>query len=322
MTKTIGYDKGAMVFHMLRKKLGEKAFWGTLRDIYQDKLFQTVSWDDLKSGFERRGEQSLERFFNEWVYREGAVRMSLEGVSVIQQDGSWVVKGVVVQKRPVYGIQLKLVLETGGYAMEKSLTLSGEKTPFKIISNKSPTRLSVDPDFDIFRTLYPSEIPPAINSLKGSSAVLVVLADGISKKTRNIGDLLVRSLGLERVRFTSEANIEEKDLHRNDLLMIGLPERKDLIKNLPKTVFMGKDGFNLNGTVYDQPTDVFFGVFKHPFKENRIMAVFFPMSDQFANVVAGKITHYGKYSYLAFRKGANQDKGIWPIESSPLVVEW
>jgi len=38
--------------------------------------------------------------------------------------------------------------------------------------------------------------------------------------------------------------------------------------------------------------------------------------------VARKITHYGKYSYLAFQQGKNKDKGIWPVEKSPLVVEW
>ena len=41
LTKTIGYDKCAMVFHMLRRRLGEEVFWGSLRDIYQGLPFQT-----------------------------------------------------------------------------------------------------------------------------------------------------------------------------------------------------------------------------------------------------------------------------------------
>jgi hypothetical protein len=39
-------------------------------------------------------------------------------------------------------------------------------------------------------------------------------------------------------------------------------------------------------------------------------------------MVARKITHYGKYSYLAFQGGKNLDKGIWPVETSPLIYEW
>jgi len=44
ITKAVGYDKGAMVFHMLRHRIGEDAFWGSLRDIYRDRVFQAASW--------------------------------------------------------------------------------------------------------------------------------------------------------------------------------------------------------------------------------------------------------------------------------------
>jgi len=322
VTKTIGYDKGAMVFHMLRKQLGEAAFWGVLRDIYRNKPFQAVSWDDLQGAFEKATKISLDQFFAQWVYRKGAVRISLEGTTISPKDDSWIVKGFVVQKRPFYKIVLKLRIENGDQENEKDLILSGKKTPFEIICNNRPKRLSVDPEFDIFRALYPSEIPPTVNSLKGSSSVIVVLAGGQTTEEQNTARLLVNSLGLNNARFIVEGRIKEKDLRENDLLVIGFPSRRDLLSDLPGPVFMEKDRFNLNDTAYEQPSDAFFGVFKHPFKENRIMAVFLPMSGQFANVVARKITHYGKYSYLAFQKGANQDKGTWPIESSPLVVEW
>ena len=322
VTKTIGYDKGAMVFHMLRKQSGEEAFWGALQDVYKNKLFKPVSWNDLQAAFEDRTKASLTEFFAQWVSRKGAVRISLEDVAVVRNDDSWTVKGVVVQKRPVYRIHLKLVLETGGHAVEKHLTLSDEKAPFEMICKKRPKRLSVDPDFDIFRTLYPSEIPPAVNSLKGTSSVHVVLAGRQTTEKENTAKLLVNSLGLENVQFIAEDQIKKKDLRENDLLVIGYPIRKDFLNNLPKPVLIRKDSFNLNGTTYDQPSDVFFGVFNHPFKENRVMAIFLPMSNQFANRVARKITHYGKYSYLAFRRGTNQDKGIWPMGHSPLVVEW
>jgi len=48
VTKTIGYDKSAMVFHMIRQLIGEEAFWGSLRDLYRDRLFRPTSWADLQ----------------------------------------------------------------------------------------------------------------------------------------------------------------------------------------------------------------------------------------------------------------------------------
>ena len=39
-TKAVGYDKGMMVFHMLRRRpWDEDAFWGALRDVYRERLF-------------------------------------------------------------------------------------------------------------------------------------------------------------------------------------------------------------------------------------------------------------------------------------------
>ena len=48
VTKVVGYDKGAMVFHMLRHQLGDGIFWATLRSIYARFLFKAVSWKELE----------------------------------------------------------------------------------------------------------------------------------------------------------------------------------------------------------------------------------------------------------------------------------
>ncbi|MGI9571636.1 MAG: M1 family metallopeptidase, partial [Desulfobulbia bacterium] len=71
VTKTVGYDKGALVFHMLRKHLGEEAFWGALRDLYRDRLFKATSWTDIQNAFEIRGKRSLKDFFDQWVSHKG-----------------------------------------------------------------------------------------------------------------------------------------------------------------------------------------------------------------------------------------------------------
>jgi hypothetical protein len=88
---------------------------------------------------------------------------------------------------------------------------------------------------------------------------------------------------------------------------------------MPDQVSLQPDSFTLNSALYNKPSDAFFGVFQHPFNENRIAALFIPSSNQFADRVARKITHYGKYSYLAFQSGNNRDKGVWAVEKSPLV---
>ncbi len=85
---------------------------------------------------------------------------------------------------------------------------------------------------------------------------------------------------------------------------------------------MDNFSFSLHNMVYDQPSDVFFGVFAHPFAEDRVAALFWPLSPVQAEVVARKVTHYGKYSYLVFQNGQNREKGFWQPQNSPLVVQW
>jgi hypothetical protein len=50
--------------------------------------------------------------------------------------------------------------------------------------------------------------------------------------------------------------------------------------------------------------------------------LFLPLSSSHAEEVARKVTHYGKYSYLAFQNGANHAKGLWSTEKSPLEYRW
>jgi len=55
-TKAVGYDKSTMVFHMLRKKVGEDAFWASLRHFYGQFRFKHASWKDLQARSEKHVE--------------------------------------------------------------------------------------------------------------------------------------------------------------------------------------------------------------------------------------------------------------------------
>jgi hypothetical protein len=321
-SKTIGYDKAAMVFHMLRVLLGEEAFWGALKDLYQQRLFQMVSWHDIQAAFESRGKISLQKFFNQWVSQTGAPSLTFEGISLQRTDNLWEVQGRIIQKRPYYRFKADLLLETATQKKIKTISLAGKITAFEIKSKTKPSKLSFDPNINIFRRLDPSEIPPSINSLKGSSSVQVIVAADRESAVRGIVNILKVSLGIKKLEIVPENMINDRTIFENDILLIGLPSRKDLLSQMPEQVVLDKKAFKLNNLVYSQNSDVFFGVFSHPFRRDRVVALFFPISKQSADLVARKITHYGRYSYLAFSQGQNRDKGVWPTLNSPLVHQW
>jgi len=318
ISKTIGYDKGAMVFHMLRKQLGEEAFWGSLRDLYRDRLFKVTSWADLQQAFEIRAGHSLQAFFNQWVSQKGAPRFYLDAVQSKQTDDVWKIEGRIIQQEPVFSFDLNLMLESRDNKISKTIRVADQETPFKMVAKSKPLRLVADPGIDVMRRLFPREIPPAINALKSSSSVLAVLSADLKPETKTAARTLILSLGIKNYRLAEENDISGQQLLENDLLMVGYPQDRALFRHLPEQAAIHQKSFMLNKKTYDQSSDAFFGVFHHPFVEDRIAALFFPLSPRQAEEVARKITHYGKYSYLAFQNGQNRDKGFWPIEHSPL----
>ena len=62
------YNKGAAVLHMLRRLVGDDAFFRGLRRFYRESRFRKVGTDDLRQAMETESGRPLERFFERWVY--------------------------------------------------------------------------------------------------------------------------------------------------------------------------------------------------------------------------------------------------------------
>ena len=321
-TKAIGYDKGAMVFHMIRRRIGDDAFWAALKDVFADHLFDTISWDKFRKAFERHGKVNLEGFFAQSIERSGAPKLSFDQLDLTDQNDRFLVSGRVAQVRPYYDLTANLKLTSGSRVITKRIRISGKETDFELFSNFRPEVLILDPDTDIFRKLASSEIPLAVNSLKGADTVLAVLADGREDELSDAADILVRALGLKHVKTVPENRLNRQLIDGNDLIFIGRPRNDEYLKGLGIGTRLDQNFFELHGRRFSNPDDTFFGVFNHPTRSNRSAALFFPLSSRFADIVARKITHYGKYSYLIFQGAKNQMKGTWPVTESPLIYSW
>jgi hypothetical protein len=321
-SQAIGYGKGAMVFHMLRMKLGDKPFWEALREIYRERLFQEASWQDFQKTFERHAQRDLQGFFDQWVNRKGAPQMSLDSTAMEPVGGLWKVRTFIVQKQPVYDLDLTVTLVAESMRGQKAINLTGSSTFFEAPSLGRPVRLLVDPDFHVFRVLHPSEIPPTVNSIKKSPSLKILVSRAWEKEGEKLGELLARSLGVKNYRIMKEDSPDMEEEKDHDFLYLGLPETHSIPLTAPKGVILGPKGFEVQGDSFQEPSDAFFGVFTHAENTDRVVALFLPLSSESAHDGARRITHYGKYSYLAFRDGKNRMKGTWPITESPLVFTW
>ncbi|VXB29432.1 Peptidase M1 [Flavobacterium sp. 9AF] len=69
----LSYNKGAMVVHMLRWKMGDTAFFQAIRNYLADTnlAYKYAITTDLKSHLEAVFGNSLDEFFNDWLYGQG-----------------------------------------------------------------------------------------------------------------------------------------------------------------------------------------------------------------------------------------------------------
>jgi aminopeptidase N len=72
------YEKGGLVLHMLRRELGDETFWRGVKTYLVRHAGGVVETNDLMRALEEVSGRSLERFFDQWVYRQGHPQLKLK----------------------------------------------------------------------------------------------------------------------------------------------------------------------------------------------------------------------------------------------------
>jgi hypothetical protein len=177
--------------------------------------------------------------------------------------------------------------------------------------------LEVDPDHHIFRRLYPEEIPPSIAKVFGSSLQAVVLSTlGTAKgleKNREAADLINKT---QTAVIKLDSEMLDEELNTRSVIFLGIPA-----EGTPASNFFNRLNVILP---WDQEISLeermgSVVVSNHPIKEE--LGAMIIKCNEWSDVrsIVRKLPHYGKYSYLLFSGDENIKKGIWRIESSPLI---
>jgi hypothetical protein len=66
--RAVVYNKSAAVLHMLRRLVGDDAFFRGIRRFYRTSRFRKVGTDDFRAAMEAETGRPLERFFERWIY--------------------------------------------------------------------------------------------------------------------------------------------------------------------------------------------------------------------------------------------------------------
>jgi hypothetical protein len=69
--RSVVYDKGAWVLHMLRGLLGDEAFFGGARAFLERHRYAKAGTDDLRKALEQASGRDLTPYFERWIYGTG-----------------------------------------------------------------------------------------------------------------------------------------------------------------------------------------------------------------------------------------------------------
>ena len=73
--RALVYNKSAAVLHMLRRTIGDEAFFRALRRFYTEQRFKKASTENLRQVLEAESGRSLEMFFARWIYEADIPRI-------------------------------------------------------------------------------------------------------------------------------------------------------------------------------------------------------------------------------------------------------
>lgn len=130
--RSLVYNKGAMVLHMLRRLIGDEAFFGGIRAFYDAWKFKKAGTDDFQRAMEQSSGRSLQRFFDTWIFGSEIPRASFsyhvtgtQAVIRFEQRGEPVEVPVTVTVTYRSGITEDLTVVLSEKQTERTLALQG-----------------------------------------------------------------------------------------------------------------------------------------------------------------------------------------------------
>jgi len=331
VTEAVGYGKTLMVFHMLRRRLGDKAFSDGLRRLYADNTFKAAGWPEVIEAFNTVADTPLDAFFDQWISRPGAPGLRLRDVAVTEADSGFRLSAVIEQTQiePAYALTVPVAvqLQDRELALMHDLTMTGREQTLELELPSRPLQLAVDPVFDLFRRLHREEIPPAISQALGGDHVLVVLPTAAPEPLREAYTQLAQSWQRGRGAQVDLQPDDQIQALPNDRVvwLLGWENRFRPLLNAALGTYefeSDQDTVTVGGKTLTRDTSGAVVVARHP--QNPDQALAWVATDNPAAMpgLARKLPHYGKYSYLGFSGDEPENilKGQWPVTASPLSV--
>ncbi|MDC4204409.1 MAG: M20/M25/M40 family metallo-hydrolase [Candidatus Manganitrophus sp.] len=341
-SEAVGYGKTLMLFHMLRRQLGDDLFVRALQKFYRDHRFKRAGFADLQRAFSAAAGKDLQSEFDQWVTRAGAPALRVGETTAKEEENGFLLTVTLeqIQAGPPYRLSVPIAVTLEGQERVHPITvdMDAKRQTFSLSLPARPLRFDIDPEFDLFRRLDRNEIPPALSFAFGAEKGLMILPSSESKELlegyRQLAEAWGKTQSMEiEIKLDSELEALPSDRavwilgwnNRFKMTMIGALADY----HLEISGVQPKEGADVersrlkvhNVTIPLQNHSLVFTT-RHPANPARSLSWIATDRPDALPGLARKLPHYGPYSYLAFEgeEPTNVVKGQWPVIHSPMTL--
>jgi len=329
----IGYQKAAMVFHLLRQELGDDRFWAMVKRLTKDLRGHRAEWRDIERLASEVNGHDLRWFFAQWVERSGAPNLALQSATAHagppNDSSRFHLQVTIIQSGEPFLVPVPLRIQMdGGREQRVTQRLSQASETLSIGLSAKPLSIDLDPDTMVLRRIPRQALPPALNHFVTDRHRLVV---NMAPATQPFTDVVNRLETQEQQKPVAErilsvlSGVDGLSSQEGSVLILAGPEARTAIQPLVNVhcgdrVQLREHGLTLAGQSYEGAGVATLASCHRRDHPGSVLTLLYAVTPQAATNVGRLLFFYGWHSAVVFKDGAVIARNEWPVPTDRMEV--
>ncbi len=298
----IGYQKGGFIFYEIMKLIGKDAFFTALKDFAQKYRGKRAYWKDIINEFieftpkDFTKKYNLEKIIHPYLYSKDDESIKLKEVKKNNNNLE-----ITIEKSQDYTTSLPIKFIGNNQSKIEYFIVSGNTAKINYKSSFNINEISIDPNYEVLRKLYPWEKPFSFNQTLSSNPIIVIPDE--TSPNYKLAQEFYKEMVASNFKCTVKKakDLTENDIKNNSLLLLGTSQDnsliKSVVKNFPKDIKIQDENISYSDKSNSIKESILLISTDHPTNPNHYCTViYFDNLPSFEPLK--RLFHYQSYSLV------------------------